>query len=220
MKLLIFSFVAIVFVVVFVRSRFKQFGSMRLSQQNLDSLKVMGELHLEDVSANLVRLVGPLNFNNLHADVIKVLGQVFGKGGSAKDFVATGQVKLENFECDKFDVIGQAKLKNVRIKKIGSLVGELIISDSTFDTLEVWANNPKFKNCFFEKDLVVKNTNLSAIISLTGETVVQGDIILENPDSRVVRDRSVKILGDIIYKKGEDVSLLKMIWKSISSRIF
>jgi len=188
-----------------------QFGML----STLDAQVITGSAKLERASFDFLTISGSLDFNDLTIEkILTVNGSIKGQLLKCQKFIINGSFKGENIKAQYGRVSGSLSVKKTTIEDdltvSGSLTGNEIkvsgktkidgnlnASESSFSDIEVAScectlTNSKAKNVF-----VKKNKHESQRIYLNGNTVIEGDIIFESLNGKVICSGEAKVLGKV-----------------------
>lgn len=170
---------------------------------------------------NELMIEGNANFNKCHSTSnIIINGNIVSNNSNFKDnLVILGRSNLLNSTVFNGNFYGQLIAKFVRfsnlyvtenafihevvINKYTQVFGNLFADNSIFyDNTEIFGLNNTIKNSIINKNIILKeNLNNSNQQTLTLEnTVVAGNIIIENKNSKINITKNSSIKGEIINK--------------------
>jgi hypothetical protein len=135
-------------------------------------------------------------------DSISVNGSVVLQNTTIRNCATVNGSLLAIDSCVKsIQVNGSATLKNSLIKAGTVVNGSLRAEESIFEgTISVASEKTVLKNC--ETNLIsirrIGGSQMIQILELSGNTVVNGDIVFEVSGGEVIITGEAKILGDII----------------------
>ncbi len=146
--------------------------------------------------------IGIHRFGKETVDAINADGSVSLDGTKVKGLVeVNGTLSSQNATVGKIDVNGHVNLKDTLIEEDALVNGAFTAERCHFrKTVSVSGLNPVLKNCKVGSVYVRKtiSANIVQVLRLEDGTKIEGDVIFESKNGRVVMGPNCEIKGNII----------------------
>lgn len=175
------------------------YGPTHLGDQKFEDLSIFGPAELNKITADSLTVHGALAFDNLTAPKkLEVFGPTEGKNSNVGDITVAGPLQLDHCKVKSLNIAGPFRAKHLTVENTSSFIGPFEVLDSHFQDLSVTADKAAFANTQV-KNIVMKKNNdpKEQIISLSGTTVVSGDITFEAGKGQVMLDKTAKLQGKV-----------------------
>lgn len=153
-------------------------------------------------------IIGPVTLENFKADALSVTGPLVGKDIVLKKLSCIGPVNLEKAIIEEFNLVGPADLMECKITDDSKIIGALSAKNSEFGKITITTSDIHLDNVKTKGVLVKHNSGSSEKqrMVLTGDAVVDGDIVFESGEGFLEKSESAQIKGSV---KGCSVSINK-----------
>lgn len=175
------------------------YGPTHLKDQKFDSLSIFGPADLTKVTADSITVNGALAFDDLTVQKkLEVFGPAEGKNSNVGEIVVAGPLQLEGCKVKSFNVAGPFRAKQLIVENASTFIGPFEVLDSQLQDLSITADKASFANTQV-KNIVMKKNNdpQDQEISLSGTSVVTGNITFESGKGKVTVANTAKIKGKI-----------------------
>lgn len=176
------------------------FGPTNLLNTQTDIIKITGPADLKKVTAERITVIGPLHFEDLNASqLLKVIGTVMGTRGDVNELNCMGWTTLSESKIQTLIVTGRLDANHIEVKDQSNITGVLTATNSKFKDITITSSLSTLKNSsaniiLFEKNKVEKE---APVLKLLESSVVNGDIIFNSQNGKVILDKSSKVIGTI-----------------------
>ena len=175
-------------------------GNARLEKLSYDSLTIAGALDFNNLTIEKTLTVeGSANGNSLKCNKFIVNSSFTGKNIQAQNGEVNGTLVCDTVTIDEdLTVNGSLSGKKIKVSGKTKVDGNLDASKSSFSDIEVATTyritltSSKAKNIF-----VKKSKYESQRIYLEGRTIIEGNIIFESGNGKVLVSRKAKIMGEV-----------------------
>lgn len=175
------------------------YGPTHLNDQKFDTLSIFGPAELVKVTADSITVNGTLAFDDLTVQKkLEVFGPTEGKNSNVGEITVAGPLQLEHCKVKSFNVAGPFRAKQLIVENASTFIGPFEVLDSQFQDLSITADKAAFANTQVKSIVMKKNNDpREQVVSLSGTTVVTGDISFEAGKGKVIIAKPAKLQGKV-----------------------